>query len=65
MRLNDKELKEQADIAYIEGYQSESILDNPYWREYPNNTFILEEVKGRYFVDGWFAKIKEKKNANF
>lgn len=46
--------------AYEEGRQALSILDNPYWPEYPNHSKLgpEEEVRARQFVEGWCARVR-------
>ncbi len=53
----DKEIKEAGDIAFEEGKNSANILDNPYWKNYPNESTKIEQVKARRWVDGWYERI--------
>lgn len=39
--------------VFEEGKQSKSILDNPYWKDYPKDEHSEEARKGRVWVDGW------------
>ena len=43
-------------MEYWEGYHAKSVLDNPYWKDYPHNPGSDEAVKARRFVDGYCAK---------
>jgi hypothetical protein len=45
--------------AYELGKRSESILDNPFWKNYPKEPCSEEAVLGRAFVDGWLEKNNE------
>jgi len=38
--------------AFFEGWKAKSILDNPYWKNYPNASD--EQLKARLWVDGWY-----------
>lgn len=42
--------------AYGMGYCAESILDNPFWADYPKDPGSHEADLGRAFVDGWLTK---------
>jgi hypothetical protein len=44
--------------AYEEGMAADSILDNPYWREWPKPSGKDDELKARLFVDGYVAAIQ-------
>ncbi len=45
--------------AFWEGFMAKSILDNPYWKDYPRNPLSDEADKARHFVNGWVAAISE------
>ena len=45
--------------AYEEGMEAKSILDNPYWREWPKPSDKNDELKARLFVDGYVAALRE------
>jgi hypothetical protein len=42
--------------AYELGRKSESILGNPFWKDYPKNPGSPEAILARHFVDGWCSK---------
>ena len=42
--------------AYKLGSEAESILDNPFWKDYPNNPLSEEADFGRWFIEGWINK---------
>lgn len=48
--------------AYWEGFRAKSILDNPHWKDYPQNPLSDEATKSRHFVDGWLAARREEKD---
>lgn len=48
--------------AFEEGMASKTILDNPYWREWPKPSDRDDELKGRLFVDGYVARLRETAN---
>ena len=41
---------------FKQGYESENILDNPYWTNYPAEVSFDEKCKARRFVDGWYQR---------
>jgi len=45
---------------YNEGYKAKSVLDNPYWLNYPNEADDDEKIKARRWVDGWVQQIIDK-----
>jgi len=45
--------------AYEEGMAADSILDNPYWREWPKPSTKEDEEAARRFVDGYVAVLRE------
>jgi hypothetical protein len=45
--------KEEYNKVYHEGILAKSILDNPYWLDYPKHEETEEAVRGRVWVDGW------------
>ncbi len=45
---------------FDEGFNAKSIVDNPYWKKYPNPVTVDEECKARFFVDGWVEASKKK-----
>lgn len=47
--------------VFEEGRRAKSILDNPYWVNYPENPHSEDARKGRVWVDGWVAGVKGKK----
>jgi hypothetical protein len=49
--------------AFELGKKATSILDNPFWKEYPNRCKTeLEGVNARRFVDGYVNKLIEQRN---
>lgn len=45
-----------------QGFEASSILENPYWVNYPNPAIggAIEECAARQFVDGYIEKLKEE-----
>lgn len=43
--------------AYEEGMAAKSILDNPYWRDWPKPSDRDDELNARLFVDGYVAVV--------
>jgi len=44
--------------AFEQGYVAGSILDNPYWKNYPKDSTTEEESKGRHWVEGFYQKLR-------
>jgi hypothetical protein len=49
-------------MAYLSGFKTASLLDNPYWPEYPKPSpkGYEEERCARAFVDGWCDGFKDR-----
>lgn len=46
--------------AYELGRCAISILDNPFWKNYPNEPLSGEATLSRHFVEGYCSKLKEE-----
>lgn len=57
--------KEIWKIAFNEGYNTKTIYDNPYWKNYPKNDCSEEEQSmARAFVDGYAQKAIDENYGN-
>ncbi len=54
--MSQSDFDEQCKKAFGEGKVAKTVLDNPYWKEYPKSASVVEESKARFFVDGWCSK---------
>ncbi len=45
--------------AYQLGREAKSILENPFWDDYPEDPMSEEATLARFFVEGWINKPKD------
>lgn len=53
-------------IAFQQGYEANSIYQNPYWKNYPVEKGVSkeEQLDARVWVDGYVQKIIDSRNKN-
>lgn len=54
----EKTMEDDIQMAHEMG-RDKSILENPFWKDYPKNPESHEADLGRHFVDGWASCQKQ------